>query len=88
MKTKKVKQSITIDVSNLEKTLKWHLSLNGTFKKLQWMDKIDGRMGYEDIKNHIVDLRLELANLDTLCLNFKKYMRLLQENNKNQPPLQ
>ena len=79
MKTKKVKQSITIDVANLEKALKWHLSLNGALKKIQRMDKIDSRMGYQDIKNHIVDLRLELSNLDTTLFEFQEIYEALAE---------
>ena len=85
MKTKKVKQSITIDVSNLEKALKWHLSLNGTLKKLQRMDKIDSRMGYQDIKDQIVNLRLELSSLDTTLFEFQEIYEALVE--KRQEPV-
>ena len=84
MKTKKVKQSITIDIANLEKALKWHLNLNDTLKKIQWMDKIDSRMGYQDIKNRIIDLRLELSSLDTTLLEFQEIYEALTEE-KQEP---
>ena len=60
MKTKKVKQSITIDVSNLEK-------------------------GYQDIKDQIVNLRLELSSLDTTLFEFQEIYEALVE--KRQEPV-
>ena len=76
MRAKKVKQTITIDIGNLEKTLKWHLGLNKTGRKLEQISKLD-KMGYEETKEYIVDLRLELSSLDTTLLEFQEIYEAL-----------
>tara|TARA_R110000824_G_scaffold258017_3_gene447032 strand:+ start:213 stop:569 length:357 start_codon:yes stop_codon:yes gene_type:complete len=84
MRAKKVKQTITIDISNLEKTLKWHLGLNKTGRKLEQISKLD-KMGYEEAKEYIVDLRLELSSLDTTLLEFQEIYEALTYKEEGTP---
>ena len=76
MKTKKVKQTITIDVAHLEDTLKWHLGLNQAVKKLKQLDDLT-KMNYDEIKDCIADLRLELSSLDMTLLEFQEIYEAL-----------
>ena len=86
MKTKKVKQAITIDVAHLEGTLKWHLGLNQAVKKLKQLDDLT-KMNHDEIKDCIVDLRLELSNLDVTLFEFQEIYEALtyKEEESHEP---
>tara|TARA_R110000796_G_scaffold250993_1_gene381412 strand:+ start:2566 stop:2922 length:357 start_codon:yes stop_codon:yes gene_type:complete len=74
--TKKVRQTITIDLSRLEDAFIWHLNLDDAFQKLSQL--YDLRKGTkDDILNLIKDARVQLTSLDMTLSEFQEIYEAL-----------
>ena len=74
--TKKVRQTITIDVERLENALVWHLNLDSVLQKLAELDQIR-KLSKDEILHLIKECRLELTSLDMTLSEFQEIYEAL-----------
>ena len=74
--TKKVRQTITIDVERLENAFVWHLNLDSVLQKLAELDQIR-KLSKDEILHLIKECRLELTSLDMTLSEFQEIYEAL-----------
>ena len=61
--SKRVRQTITIDVERLENTFVWHLNLDDALQKLSELENIR-KLSKDEILDLIKECRIQLTSLD------------------------
>ena len=74
--SKKVRQTITIDVERLENTFVWHLNLDDALQKLSELEHIR-KLSKDEILNLIKESRIQLTSLDMTLSEFQEIYEAL-----------
>ena len=74
--SKKVRQTITIDIERLENTFVWHLNLDDTLQKLSELEHII-KLSEDEILDLIKECRLQLTSLDMTLSEFQEIYEAL-----------
>jgi len=74
--TKKVRQTITIDLNRLEDAFAWHLNLDDALQKISELDDIR-KKNKDEILNLIKECRVKLTSLDMTLLEFQEIYEAL-----------
>jgi|TARA_R110002020_G_C15982085_1_gene748538 hypothetical protein len=74
--SKRVRQTITIDIERLENTFVWHLNLDDTLQKLSELEHVK-RLGNDEILDLIRECRLQLTGLDMTLSEFQEIYEAL-----------
>ena len=74
--SKKVRQTITIDVERLENAFVWHLNLDDTLQKLSELEHIR-KLSEDEILDLIKECRLQLTSLDMTLSEFQEIYEAL-----------
>tara|TARA_R100000900_G_C3333595_1_gene163869 strand:+ start:216 stop:563 length:348 start_codon:yes stop_codon:yes gene_type:complete len=83
--SKKVRQTITIDVERLDKALVWHLNLEKSLRKLSKLGLI-ANSDKDDVLKLIRDCRALLASLDMTLAEFQEIYEALLNKDIEAPP--
>tara|TARA_R100000951_G_scaffold103748_2_gene96564 strand:- start:30 stop:386 length:357 start_codon:yes stop_codon:yes gene_type:complete len=74
--TKRVRQTITIDLNRLESAFIWHLNLNDALQKLSQLDDIKIK-NKKEVLGLIRECRLQLSSLDMTLSEFQEIYEAL-----------
>lgn len=74
--TKKVRQTITIDLSRLEDAFAWHLNLDDALQKISELDDIRKKTK-DEILDLIQECRVQLKSLDMTLSEFQEIYEAL-----------
>ena len=74
--SKRVRQTITIDVERLENTFVWHLNLDDALQKLSELEHIR-KLSKDEILDLIKECRLQLTSLDMTLSEFQEIYEAL-----------
>ena len=74
--SKKVRQTITIDVERLENAFVWHLNLDDALQKLSELEHIR-KLSEDEILDLIKECRLQLTSLDMTLSEFQEIYEAL-----------
>mgnify|MGYP003140984969 FL=1 len=74
--SKKVRQTITIDVERLENAFVWHLNLDDALQKLSELEHIR-KLSKDEILDLIRECRLQLTSLDMTLSEFQEIYEAL-----------
>ena len=83
--TKKVRQTITIDVDRLENAFNWHLNLDGALQKLAELDEIRN-LSKAEILELIKECRLRLTSMDMTLSEFQEIYEVLTGDQPDAAP--
>ena len=76
--TKKVRQTITIDLNRLEDALAWHLNLDDALQKISELDDIRKKTK-DEILDLIKECRVQLTSLDMTLSEFQEIYEALTD---------
>jgi len=74
--TKKVRQTITIDLNRLEDAFAWHLNLSAALQKLSELDDVRKKTK-DEILDLIKECRVQLTSLDMTLSEFQEIYEAL-----------
>ena len=84
--SKRVRQTITIDVERLENTFVWHLNLDDALQKLSELEHIR-KFSKDEILNLIKECRLQLTSLDMTLSEFQEIYEALTDEQPSSEPV-
>ncbi len=83
--SKKVRQTITIDVGRLENAFIWHLNLDDALQKLSELEHIK-KFSKDEILDLIKECRMQLTSLDMTLSEFQEIYEVLTSEKPDTAP--
>ena len=84
--SKKVRQTITIDVKRLENAFVWHLNLDDALQKLSELEHIR-KLSKDEILDLIRECRMHLTSLDMTLSEFQEIYEALTGDQPSSEPV-
>ena len=84
--SKRVRQTITIDVERLENTFVWHLNLDDALQKLSELEHIR-KLSKDEILDLIKECRMQLTSLDMTLSEFQEIYEALTDEQPSYEPV-